>query len=485
MSFTSLRFLALIGGTTVLYYIVPKKIQWLALLAASCCFYAAAGASAACYLGGTILITWAAGIVMERLPEKKQRHMAVAAVCVVCFGLLALVKYADLGLIMPLGISFYTFQSVGYVIDCSRRKQAPEKNLLKYALFVSFFPQMVQGPVSRYGQLAPQLLAERKFDARNVKFGIQLALWGYMKKMIVADRAGIVAATVFSDNLSYTGSISVLAALMYTIQIYFDFSGGIDIARGAAQMMGVDMTENFRRPIFAQSLAEYWRRWHISLGAWMKDYVFYPLILSRPFIKLGGAARKHVKGRLGKVIPTALATFIVYFIIGVWHGTGLKYLVFGLWNGCIITSSQLLEGTYSDIKKALHISEKNPLLIAFRTVRTFLLVFIGRYFTRANDLMAALSMLKRSILLFDTESLRAGWLSLGLQLNDYVIIGAGVLVLLIIETYQERRGSFREWLEERSPFVQWLFIVVPLVLMYFLAIDRSDYIAPEFIYKQF
>ncbi|MBR0140603.1 MAG: MBOAT family protein [Firmicutes bacterium] len=485
MSFTSLPFLALVLGATVLYYIAPKKIRWLLLLAASCCFYASAGRGAAIYLGVTVLTTYGAGLAMPKIEGKKRRRLLTALVCLINFGLLGLVKYSGLGLIMPLGISFYTFQSIGYVVDCGRGKQVPEKNPLKYALFVSFFPQMVQGPVSRYGQLAPQLLEGRPFDARKVKYGIQLAMWGYMKKMIIADRAGVIVSKVFSEHLDFQGSVTVMAVLMYSIQIYCDFSGGIDIARGAAEMLGIELTENFRRPIFAQSLSEYWRRWHISLGSWMKDYVFYPLVLSRPFVLLGGATRKTFKGRLGKIIPTALATFAVYFIIGIWHGAGLKYLAFGLWNGCLISLSQLFEGASVKIKKFLRLKESNVLLVTFRTLRTFLLVFIGRYFTRADDLPAALSMLKRSLLSFDIAEIQGCWLDLGLQFRDYMIIGAGVLVLLIIELYQERNGSFRERLEDRSPFVQWLYIVVPLVLIYFLAIDRSDYIAPEFIYKQF
>lgn len=485
MSLTSLPFIGLCAATVLLYYLVPKKLQWLLLLFASCVFYSAGGLGAAGYLGSTILTTYIGGRLMGVLSEKKHRKAVAAFVCVVNFGLLALLKYAHLGLIMPLGISFYTFQSISYVLDCSKKKQEPEKNLLKYALFVSFFPQMVQGPVSRYGQLAPQLLAEHDFKPRRVKFGIQLALWGYMKKMIIADRASVAVAKVFSNYLDYDGSFAVLAVLLYSIQIYCDFSGGIDIIRGVAQMLGIHMTENFKRPFFAQSLADYWRRWHISLGSWMKDYVFYPLVLSKPFVKLGAWSRRTVKGRAGKLIPTAAATFAVYFVIGIWHGAGLKYLAFGLYNGIIITGSQLLEGFFTDTKKKLNFPDKHPVIAFLRMVRTFVLVFIGRYFSRAEGLMPALSMLKRSLLRFNLPALKAGWLSLGLAKGDYLIIALGFAVVLAVEIYQERKGSFREWLEDRSPFVQWLFMVIPLLLMFFFGLYRGSYISSEFIYKQF
>lgn len=207
---------------------------------------------------------------------------------------------------MPLGLSYFIFQSVGYVIDVYRGKLSAQKNPLKYGLFVSFFPQMVQGPISRYDQLAPQLLSQRSLDWRDLKLGIQLCLWGYFKKLVIADRAAVLVNAVITENCPYGGAIIASGILFYCIQLYCDFSGGIDITRGVARMFGIDMAENFRRPIFAMSLTEYWRRWHITLGAWMRDYVFYPLSLSKTFGKLSRWARTHIKGTGGKILPHRL-----------------------------------------------------------------------------------------------------------------------------------------------------------------------------------
>lgn len=255
---------------------------------------------------------------------------------------------------MPLGLSYFIFQSVGYVIDVYRGKLPAQKNPLKYGLFVSFFPQMVQGPISRYDQLAPQLLAERSLDWRDLKFGIQLCLWGYFKKLVIADRAAVLVNAVITENCPYGGAVIASGILFYCIQLYCDFSGGIDITRGVARMFGIDMAENFRRPIFAMSLTEYWRLRHITLGAWMRDYVFYPLSLSKAFGRLSRWARTHIRGTGGKIFATSLATFIVYLIIGIWHGANFRYIAFGLWNGVLITASLLLERTFLRWKSALH-----------------------------------------------------------------------------------------------------------------------------------
>ena len=314
MSFASLPFVGLVAAGVILYYLVPKKLQWVVLLLASMVFYLAGGVKSAVWLVLVAAVTWLTGLLLARqnarpAPDKQTkaavRHVkkCICAVCaVLCFGLLYLMKYwnftasalpSALGdklprwdFVVPMGLSYFIFQAVGYVIDVYRGKTDAQKNPLRYGLFVSFFPQMVQGPISRYDQLAPQLTAERSLDWRDLKFGIQLCLWGYFKKLVIADRAAVLVNTVIKDNCPYGGAVIASGILFYCIQLYCDFSGGIDITRGVARLFGIDMAENFRRPIFATSLTDYWRRWHITLGAWMRDYVFYPISLSRGFGKL-------------------------------------------------------------------------------------------------------------------------------------------------------------------------------------------------------
>ena len=320
MSIVSLEFIAFVLISLFFYYILPSKIRWLALLIMSYTFYFIGGGGTIVYLIFTTITTYLAARGIDFLNYKNheakkkqqekllkkiklQKRLMVAFAAISNFSLLFFFKYWNytvttinglldaerlpvFELILPLGISFYIFQSIGYVIDVYRNKYKAEKNIFKFALFVSFFPQIVQGPISRFEQLGNQLFNSKPFSYDNLREGIQLAMWGYLKKLVIADRAAIVVNQVFNHYTDYDGGIILLGVIFYCIQLYCDFSGGIDISRAVAKMFGIDLVENFKRPIFAKSLADFWRRWHISLGSWMKDYLFYPLSLSKPFIKL-------------------------------------------------------------------------------------------------------------------------------------------------------------------------------------------------------
>ncbi|MEI3500485.1 MAG: MBOAT family O-acyltransferase [Anaerovoracaceae bacterium] len=512
MSFTSVEFILLVTAAVVLYYLVPKRFQWIVLLAANYIFYLCGGVLLTGYLLAATVCTYAAGLALERLNVKKgqldknlwkRRKKSVAAAALIFnFGMLYVVKYLDgtlevlsqiagrpvtqINILVPLGISYYIFQSCGYVIDCYRGKYAVEHNIGHYALFVSFFPQMVQGPISRFRDLGGQLTAQRNLDFENLRSGIQLMLWGYFKKLIIADRAGVLVNTVFDNYDSYSGSIIALAVFFYCIQLYCDFSGGIDTARGVAHLFGVNLAENFRRPIFADSVADYWRRWHITLGSWMRDYVFYPISLSKPFMKLGKFSRKHFSGVFGKILPTSLATFIVYLIIGIWHGSDPKYIVYGFWNGIIITASLLLEQTFERNCRRLGIDRKSTGWRIFRIVRTCLLIFIGRYLTRADSLGDAVSMMKATALRFQPGALLDGTaLQLGVTAVDYLVISAGVAVLLTVEFLQERGLSIRETLAQKRAFVQYLGILIPVAAVLLLGVWFKGDVSVGFIYMQF
>lgn len=515
MSFTSGTFIVFVLAALVIYYLTPRRLQWVVLLVASYGFYLCGGGLGALdYLLFTTLTTWLAGRALGALNEqrrtlpkedkagqervKRRKKWVVLLALLANFGLLYAVKYLDftadllrlprpgLELVLPLGLSFYMFQSVGYVIDCYRGKYPPEKSLPKFALFVSFFPQLVQGPISRFGELGPQLTAGHKFDADQLKYGVQLAMWGYFKKLVISDRAGVIVATVFGNYTQYRGTMIFAGVLCYCIQLYCDFSGGIDITRGVAQMFGIHLAENFRRPLFATSLTDYWRRWHITLGQWMRDYVFYPLSLSKPLTRLGKWTRRHVKGKLGKIIPTSIATFTVYFLIGIWHGAELRYILFGLWNGTIITASLLLESRFQRWRERLHIQADRLPWRLFQMVRTWAIVFLGRYLTRAGSVSSALWMMKMTVLDPEVAALWDGrMLALGLTGWDLIIIFAGVAVILMAEYFQERGGHVRAALERRHWLVQWAAILIPLAVIVFFGVMRGDYIASEFIYQQY
>ncbi|MCL2409246.1 MAG: MBOAT family protein [Oscillospiraceae bacterium] len=513
MPFTSLRFLALVALSIVLYYVIPRRRRWIVLLLASYVFYIVGGWRTVFYLLFTTGVTYGTGRVLgilnSRLKEipkeradainrlKKLKKCTAAFGLVLAFGVLFLLRYWNfamelltdsdrfsLNLLIPLGVSFFTFQSVGYVIDVYRGKHSPERNVFKFALFVSFFPQIIQGPISRYHQLSHQLTEAVDLDFDNIKYGIQLAMWGLFKKLVIADRAAVAVDTIFANSGYYNGSVIAFAMFFYSIQLYCDFSGGIDITRGIAKMFGIELVENFRRPIFASSLADFWRRWHITLGAWMKDYLFFSMALSKPIVRIGKFTRSKIGGTLGKIIPTSICTFAVYFVIGIWHGANFRFIAFGFWNGAIITSSLLLESAYSSIKSRVGINDKSGYWRVFCVLRTSLIVFVGRYMTRAPRFLTAMSMLRRTFTDFSPRTFFDGTiLTLGLTRFDIWIVLICVVAVVVLEFFQERGMQLRKSLEERGFFAQWAAILIPMAVTLFLGVFGPY--TTQFIYGQF
>lgn len=525
MNFISFEFAAFLLLTVIVYYIVPRRAQWIALLCANVVFYSFGGFKTIGYLVFTSVTTWGAGLVLERFNaarktiDKSDRKLierntrlkkTMVAVCLALnFGMLFMLKYLSFALgavgglfglfglnagitvpdfILPLGVSFYIFQSTGYVIDMYRGKYGAQKNIARFFLFTSFFPQMVQGPISRYDKLGAQLVEYHSFDGDNLRDGILIVMWGYFKKMVIADRAAVIVSTFFSDYGSVGGAVTAFSVLMYCINLYCDFSGGIDITRGVAKMLGIELEENFRRPLFARSLSEYWRRWHITLGGWMRDYVFYPISLSKPFGRMGKWARDKIGGKAGKIFSTSIATFIVYLIIGVWHGANFRYIAFGFYNGAIITSSLLLAGPYAKLKKKLHIDQDSRLWHFFETIRTAFIVFIGRYITRAPRLTVALSLIVHTFTpsAFNAHELWNGTiLSMGLSPADLAVVGVCILLVHAVELYEEKRGCAIVSLSQKNGFVQWLVMLALILSIVFLGMMRGGYISSEFIYKAY
>lgn len=224
----------------------------------------------------------------------------------------------DISLVAPMGLSFYTLQVVGYLLDVSRGTCRAEKGLLRYALFASFFPQLVQGPINRYSDLAETLYTPKKFNYEQVTFGLQRMLWGLFKKLVIAERMSVIVGTIYGDFETYSGLYIVVGTVCFAFQLYTDFSGAMDIALGLSEALGIRMAENFDNPFFARSISEYWRRWHITLGTWMKDYVFYPLLKSNLFVSIGDRAKKRLGKKRGKKIPTYLGMVVLWFTVGFW-----------------------------------------------------------------------------------------------------------------------------------------------------------------------
>lgn len=540
MSFTTVNFLLFVAATVLLYFLLPlKKFKWVVLLAASYFFYLCAGYKFAAFILFTTISTYLFALWIDKVSQnskakvkankanwdkeqkkkyknkiKIQKRLIMALVLVLNFGILAFLKYYNffagslndllgifgiafsaptLKLILPLGISFYTFQSMGYIVDVYREKVAPEKNPLKLALFVSFFPQIIQGPISFYDQLAHQLYEPHKFDFTRFKHGMQLILWGYFKKVVIADRAVIALTTVTDNYTAYNGTTITFTVLLYALQLYADFSGGIDISRGVAQIFGIDMAQNFKRPYFAKDINDYWRRWHITLGAWLKNYVFYPIAMSKQFINMSKNIKNTKFGgtkagtHIAKVLPTSIASLIVFLIVGIWHGANWKYVGFGLWNGLIIMISILLKPVFDFVLAKLHINPKSFLYGVFQMLRTFIVVLVGYVFDIAPSFSGAVNMIKLS--LFD-QHIRTGIsqiCSLGVGKKDYVVLLIGMLVIFVVSVIQERNSntSLRVMLDKKPLFLRWSLTLVCLVTVLIFGIYGPGYNPAEFVYMQF
>ena len=382
MLFTSYQFILFVLVALILYYVVPKRIQWIVLLCMNMLFYVYAGLSGIIFIVTTIVTTYAGARLIYREKDRsvrfieehkgdisrdekkklknislRKQKMFLTIVLLINFGILAVLKYTNMFIvtfttfntvdfILPMGISFYTFQSTGYMIDVYRGVADAEKNPFRYALFVSFFPQLVQGPISRWNDLKKSLFESHAFSWVNIQYGFERILWGYFKKMVIADRAAIGLATIQSDVSVYYGAYAFVGMLLYAIDLYADFTGGIDITIGVAQMFGITLPENFRRPFFSKSIAEYWRRWHITLCAWFKDYLFYPLSMSKWMNKVSRWLKKHVGKPVGSRFPVYFSSLTVWFVTGIWHGASWNFVVWGLLNSIIMLVSQELKPLY-------------------------------------------------------------------------------------------------------------------------------------------
>jgi D-alanyl-lipoteichoic acid acyltransferase DltB (MBOAT superfamily) len=448
---------------------------------------------------------------MSRADKKEHRSKTKAKqwkwllVCLVFnFGILVVVKYTNftihninillnsfgsdrklsfLSIALPMGISFYTFKTMGYIIDVYRKKYRAEKNFFKLALFVSFFPQLIQGPISRYDNLSKTLFKGHKFNSKQVGYGVQRIIWGYFKKLVLADRILIAVNTLVGDPDLYQGGYVFVGMLFYAYQLYADFTGGIDITIGIGQVLGVEMEENFNRPYFSKSIAEYWRRWHITMGTWFKDYLFYPISVSKPMLNLSKFSRKKFGNVLGKRIPIYLSTSLVWFTTGLWHGSSWNFIVWGLTNCFVILLSQEFRPFYDWFHSKFKVKDKLSFRI-FQIVRTVLLMSSIRMFDCYRDVPMTFKMFGTMFYKFNIRQLFNGTLlKIGLSAADYLILFAGLIVLTTVSILQAR-GSVRERLDNR-PIVRNAFYYTLIICIIIFGAYGVGYDSSQFIYNQF
>lgn len=531
MQFFSLNFALFFLMVLAAYFLLPKKYQYLCLLAASYVFYLRQGVQGAVFLVLTTVVVYTAGLLLERqqlafaertqapgcdaalkkrekaLCQRRKRQIVTVSV-VLCIGALALSKYSDqllgsvnaalgalgasarldgFSIIKPLGISFYTLQAIGYLIEVYRGKTKAEHNLLRFALFISYFPQVVQGPISKYQDLTKTLYAPHDWDSSRALSGALRILWGYFKKLVIADRVGVAVQFILGgQNPNAEGLIVLTTFILYGFQIYADFSGCMDIVLGISEIFGIQVTQNFARPYFARSVAEFWQRWHITLGAWMRNYVFYPLALSKPFNQMGRKLRRLCGPYAAKVLPTSLASFIVFLLVGIWHGTGWKYVAYGLYNAVFVSSATLLEPLYERARRRLNVREESRVYHLLQMLRTALLTTLGRYFSRAGSFSAAIALYRATFVRNMRPLFFLSWEeNFGQSVPDAICAGVAVLIMFAVDLLNERGVCVRREIAKKPTAMRWAFYMIAIYSIIIFGAYGVGFDASAFIYQGF
>ncbi len=494
MLFNSLEFVLFFPTVSLIYFIIPHKVRYIWLLIASYFFYMQWNAAYALLMLTSTVITYLSGYFIEKADANGKnglKKLCVAVSFTSNIAILFFFKYFDfmlgnlnavLGLagvsplnpnfdvLLPVGISFYTFQALGYTVDVYRKDVKHEKNFLRYALFVSFFPQLVAGPIERSSNLIHQLRERHYFDTKRVARGLCLMLWGFFQKLVIADRAAYLVNAVYNNPTAETskGFAVVIATVMFAFQIYCDFASYSDIARGAAEVMGIKLMRNFDTPYFAKSVAEFWRRWHISLSTWFRDYLYIPLGGNRK-----GTTRKYFN------------LLIVFFVSGLWHGASWNFVIWGMLNGVYQVIGSITKGFRNKISVALG-NKENFSGKLFKTLVTFVLINFSWVFFRANRTLDAFTLIKNMFSEFNPWIFTDGTLfNLGLDSADMLVLAVSLLVMFVVSIAKYRKVEIREWIFNQGIWFRYSVYLIALFAVLIFGIYGVNYDAASFIYFQF
>lgn len=499
MVFNSFNFIIFFPVVFLIYYLIPIKARYLWLLLASYYFYMNWNAKYVLLLLFSTIITFIFGRLISYFEyntwlDIKQKVIRKKSCVAICCGLnltvLFLFKYFDMFIgvvnrlllpfqlsfpnpefdfLLPVGISFYTFQALGYTIDVYRKEVNAEKNFLKYALFVSFFPQLVAGPIERSKNLLKQIAEPHRFDLLAVKDGGYLMLWGYFLKVVLADRIAIFVNSAYSDTGTRGGVFLITATILFAFQIYCDFAGYSIIAAGAARMLGYHLMENFSAPYFSQSTAEFWRRWHISLSSWLKDYLYIPLGGSRK-----GTIRKYQN------------LLLIFFISGLWHGASFHYIAWGIINGSYLVLGKFLQPFRNACIKLFHLHTDTFAHKMAKTIFTFMLIDFSWIFFRAESLSGAVQIVKSMLRIRNPWILFDGSLySLGLSAKNFWLMILCIFLLLAADFCKYKKICIRKVIQKQDFWFRYLVVVGSIAAILLFGIWGNEYNASTFIYFQF
>ncbi len=498
MLFNSIEFLIFFPIVVLVYFILPDKIKSLWLLVASYYFYMCWNAKYALLILASTIITYISGLLIEKIKHSdyavsKQivlKKWVVAGSFIINLGILFYFKYTNFAIdivkkvfarahielnapvfdiILPVGISFYTFQALSYTMDVYRDEIYAEKNFFRYALFVSFFPQLVAGPIERSKNLLKQLSVPKKFSFENMREGLLLMLWGFFLKLVLADRIAIFVDTVYGDYTIYSGMYLIVATMLFAVQIYCDFAGYSTIAMGAAKILGIQLMENFDAPYLSTSVADFWRRWHISLTSWFKDYLYIPL---------GGSRKGKWRKYLNKMV--------VFLVSGLWHGAQFSFVAWGGLNGLYQVIGEILQPVRDKLVTLMHLNRESLGHKLINIAGTFVLVDFSWIFFRATGFMGAFDIIKSMFMIKNPWILFDGSLyACGLDDKNFRLMLIAILILAFADFCKAKGIKIREVIIKQDYWFRWGFVAFSIAVILTFGIWGPGYDEANFIYFQF
>lgn len=483
MIFLSVKFYVFVFLLLVAFYLTPVRYRWCILLAGSMVFYYGMSKKGFCFFLMTIFLSYVMGLWIEEAAKRNgsawiKKFLLFTGIVIVALPLFlqkegnfirtSLLQLESKEYIVTLGMAYYSLQMISYLTDIYKKKIMPERNLAKYMLYISWFPQIIQGPIPRYGQLGRQFFEEIRFDEKRITKGLQLILWGFFLKLMIADKAAVVVNTLFENPAVYKGMYVFIAGVLYSAQIYADFQACVCIAQGVSALFGIQLMDNFNHPYFSKSVKEFWGRWHISLSSWLKDYIYIPL---------GG----NRKGRLRKWLHIS----IVFIVSGMWHGPGYKYIFWGLMHSFYQIMGEITKKIRIKGYQILKIDRNGFLGNIIQRSVTFVCVMAAWIIFRAASLHEGMDMLVSMFTVYNPWILFDDSLfQLGLDIKEWFLLLASILFLVFISVKQEHI-EIREWILEQHLILRWGIYIVGILIIYAFGTYGFGFNSQDFIYGGF
>ena len=473
----SMYFLVFLPVVLIGYQLAPKQVRFGVLLFFSYCFYFLFSHRLIVYLLGATTITYLTGRLVATGEKKRRKTILIVGVWLL-LGMLLVMKYS--------GFFAENLNALGYMADVYWKKIEPEKNIAKLALFLSFFPIIMEGPICMYSDTAETLAKGEDIRSENLIRGYMRIGWGLLKKVVIADRLYVVVQTLFDGYASYHGVMIVVAAVSYTVQLYMEFSGCMDIVIGSAECFGVTLPENFAQPFVSKNASEFWRRWHISLGRWFKTYIFYPVSMSKLTRKWNRFAKKHTSKYIKLMVASAIALFPVWVCNGLWHGANWSYLFYGMYYFVVIMIELMLEPAVKKLCAAWKIAEDAAWWNVLRILKTWVIIFTGELFFRADTLGIGMHMFRS---LFHDFSIQKLWdgtlLTLGLGRVEIGIILVSLLIVGVVNHFREQQIDVRGVILQKRLPVRWLVYLALIFVVLIFGAYGPGYQEVDLIYAGF